>query len=288
MKNIEKKYSYLVTLLLILGLSMQAFAQEETKSTLLVKVNYLLVNNKVPYVMVKIKSKVNKKLQTVKGLEVKLFLDNDSANNLIGTVITNYFGEGVLPFTPSVKNTWSLSETHKIIAVTADNKQYEASNSDITISKARLYIDTMDDKNVKLVVKELKGTEEVPVKGVEVKIGVKRLGSEIGVNEETTLTTDSLGQVTTEFKRIGIPGDTIGNIILVGKVEDNEKYGNLNNGLKRYYRVDEVACYFSVSDRTIYRLIDTGDFKVIRIRGCVRIPVEEINCLEEKLKEESF
>jgi excisionase family DNA binding protein len=67
-----------------------------------------------------------------------------------------------------------------------------------------------------------------------------------------------------------------------------EKSGNLNNGIKRYYRVDEVACYFSVSDRTIYRLIDTGDFKVIRIRGCVRIPVEEINCLEEKLKEESF
>ena len=67
-----------------------------------------------------------------------------------------------------------------------------------------------------------------------------------------------------------------------------EKSGNLNNGLKRYYRVDEVACYFSVSDRTIYRLIDTGDLKVIRIRGCVRVPVEEIRCLEEKLKEEAF
>lgn len=52
---------------------------------------------------------------------------------------------------------------------------------------------------------------------------------------------------------------------------------------KRYYRVDEVARYFSVSDRTIYRLIDMGDLKVIRLRACVRIAVGEIKNLEARL-----
>ena len=51
---------------------------------------------------------------------------------------------------------------------------------------------------------------------------------------------------------------------------------------KRYYRVDEVAHYFSVSDRTIYRLIDTGDIKAIRIRDCIRVSAEEIRDLEER------
>jgi len=51
---------------------------------------------------------------------------------------------------------------------------------------------------------------------------------------------------------------------------------------KRYYRVDEVAHYFSVSDRTIYRLIDTGDIKAIRLRDCIRVSAEEIRELEEK------
>jgi excisionase family DNA binding protein len=51
---------------------------------------------------------------------------------------------------------------------------------------------------------------------------------------------------------------------------------------KRYYRVDEVARYFSVSDRTIYRLIDTGDIKAIRLRDCIRVSVEEIRELEER------
>ncbi len=52
---------------------------------------------------------------------------------------------------------------------------------------------------------------------------------------------------------------------------------------KRYYRVDEVARYFSVSDRTIYRLIETGDLKAIRVRTCVRIPAGEIKNLEVRL-----
>ena len=49
---------------------------------------------------------------------------------------------------------------------------------------------------------------------------------------------------------------------------------------KRYYRVDEVAHYFSVSDRTIYRLIDTGDIKAIRLRDCIWIAMEELKRFE--------
>jgi excisionase family DNA binding protein len=51
---------------------------------------------------------------------------------------------------------------------------------------------------------------------------------------------------------------------------------------KRYYRVDEVARYFRVSNRTIYRLIETGDLRTIRIRDCIRIPAEEIRECEKR------
>lgn len=58
--------------------------------------------------------------------------------------------------------------------------------------------------------------------------------------------------------------------------------------LKRYYRVDEVANYFSVCDRTIYRLVDKGVIRAIRLADCIRIPVEEIRNLEERLMEDFF
>ena len=55
---------------------------------------------------------------------------------------------------------------------------------------------------------------------------------------------------------------------------------------RRYFRVDEVARYFGVSDRTIYRLIDIGDLKAIRLRDCLRIPVEEIQDFEARRKDD--
>ena len=51
---------------------------------------------------------------------------------------------------------------------------------------------------------------------------------------------------------------------------------------KRYYRVDEVAEYFAISLRTVYRLINAGELKMIRIRDCSRISVEEVRALEER------
>ena len=59
------------------------------------------------------------------------------------------------------------------------------------------------------------------------KVGVSRLGSMLLVGEEATYTTDSTGQVTAEFKRDKLPGDAKGNITLIGKLEENDVYGNL-------------------------------------------------------------
>jgi excisionase family DNA binding protein len=51
---------------------------------------------------------------------------------------------------------------------------------------------------------------------------------------------------------------------------------------KQYYRVDEVAESFAISVRTVYHLIDEGDLKRTKIRGCLRIPVWEIQRYEKE------
>jgi len=43
-----------------------------------------------------------------------------------------------------------------------------------------------------------------------------------------------------------------------------------------------VAAYFAISMRTVYRLLEDGDLDVTRIRGCVRVSVEEIRRFEEE------
>jgi len=69
--------------------------------------------------------------------------------------------------------------------------------------------------------------------------------------------------------------------------ETKERSAVCSLGDRRYFRVDEVARYFGVSDRTIYRLIDMGDLKAIRLRDCLRIPVEEIPEFEARRRNDS-
>jgi excisionase family DNA binding protein len=52
---------------------------------------------------------------------------------------------------------------------------------------------------------------------------------------------------------------------------------------KCYYRLDEVAVYFGISERTVYRLLDEGDLQATRIRRCLRVSAEEIRRFEEAL-----
>jgi excisionase family DNA binding protein len=49
--------------------------------------------------------------------------------------------------------------------------------------------------------------------------------------------------------------------------------------------VDEVAVYFAISMRTVYRLLDEGDLIGTKIRGCLRVSAEEIIRYEEALGE---
>ena len=58
---------------------------------------------------------------------------------------------------------------------------------------------------------------------------------------------------------------------------------------KKYFRPDEVAEYFSISVRTVYRLVEKGDLAGIHLRekggGALRIPREAILDLEERGRE---
>ena len=49
-----------------------------------------------------------------------------------------------------------------------------------------------------------------------------------------------------------------------------------------------MAVYFAISVRTVYWLLDEGDLQATRIRGCLRVSVEEIERFEEALAKQIF
>jgi len=227
MKPLNKLFTCSLCLILLLG-SYKAFSQSADKGSLSITVNYFVENNKIPSLMVKVKTKVKGKFQDVGGIGLSLFLDKDTALNLIGKVVTNQHGEAYASIPSSLKNQWGKAVKHTFIAAFRGNTQYDSTSGTFTANKAKILIDTASGRSVVATVMEMKDSTWKPVKGVDVVIAVRRMGGDLNVNETPSFSTDSTGQASADFKRDSIPGDLKGNIALVAKVVDNDQYGNLS------------------------------------------------------------
>jgi hypothetical protein len=230
MKGKNKNKMVVAALALLIAGQFSAVAQDSTKKELVVNVSYFMNNNKITWLMVNTKTKIDKKFQPVKDVTVNLYLDKDSAATLVGNVATNETGVAKAIIPPALKAVWEGSATHTFIGISEANKEFDETKAEATITKTRITIDTLagaETRTIKVSVSAFNGNEWIPAKDVEMKVGVNRLGGILNAGDEATYTTDSSGTVTAEFKRDSLPGDTKGNIVLVAKVEDSDLYGNL-------------------------------------------------------------
>lgn len=227
MKPLNKIVASLLSVALLTA-GYNGFSQGAQKGDLSVNLSYFNVNNRIPYVMANVKSKINGRFQPIGGIPLKLYLDKDSTGTLIGKVVTNEKGVAWANIPPSVKKEWDGSVSHTFLATFEGNNQYETAKADLTVGRAIVTLKVTDDKSITASVFEMKDGSWVPVKGIDLKIAVKRLGGDLPVNETPTFTTDSTGQASADFKRDSIPGDANGDIILVAKMEDNDQFGNVS------------------------------------------------------------
>lgn len=218
-----------VLIAVVLIFCAKLMAQDSTAKELNIYLRYFMYNNKIPYVLVNTKTKIDGKFQPVKNVGLNVYLDSVAPSNLISKVNTNNKGETQAVIPGSLKPLWDAAATHKFLAVSVANKEFPEATGDLEIAKAKIVVDTVIVDSVRTItakVFELNKTEWMPVKDVEMKIGVRRLGGVLPVGKEATYTTDSTGGITAEFKRDTLPAEK-GILTLVVNVEDNDKYGNL-------------------------------------------------------------
>lgn len=224
------KKHYHKILLAILGLlPLLMMAQNAEKNSLSLTLKYFNNNNQSQYLVVQAKSKIDGKFQQIAHIPVSFYIASETVKeNLLGKAITNEKGEASLLIPPAAKAEWAKTISPNFIVVSEATKKFDEGKGDVTITKAKIKIDTADGRVINAKVLALKDSIWVPVKGVDLSIAVKRMGGNLNVNETQTFTTDSLGAVSAEFKRDSLPGEaTTGKLILVATVADNETYGNL-------------------------------------------------------------
>lgn len=229
-------FSILLGFIFIFIFQFKVLAEED--STVIVKkpllsIRYFNIQNQPQHLVLQCNLKIDKKIEPIQNLKVKIYLDDETVeSNLIESVTTNYMGKAVVFIPTKFKDQWNQSSIHKFIAVTDSINEIGIRQTETEITISRLKVDTLEDAEMRTLVvtfEELKEKQWVPVKDVEIKLGIQRLGSLLAIGEEPSVTTDSTGKASMEFAIDSLPGDQNGILTLAAKVEDHELYGNLES-----------------------------------------------------------
>jgi len=230
MKSLAKTIK-LTGLFLCLLLTNGIQAQDDsTKPEISVNLRYFSTANSLQWLLLETKIKQENRFQPLGGQPAEIYMDSIDAANLVAKTKTDETGKSKIFLSPSLKDQWNASPVHKFIVTTPATPKQDATENEFSFTRAKISIDTANSEGARSVTAEVMKFENgnwVPVKDVEVKLAIKRLASYLQIGEEESYTTDSLGQVSGEFKKDSIPGDSKGMITLVARVEDNDQLGNL-------------------------------------------------------------
>jgi hypothetical protein len=246
-----KKLNYPALVILLSGAiacSLPLPAQTAAKKNLLLTLGYFNDNNRLQYLKAIAKTKVQGRFRPVPDVALTFYITADSPLYLLGKGRTDEKGEAVLFLPASSRAEWVRSVRQSFVVESGTADSFDAAKGNADIIKARLRLDTASGRNVTAILEEQTGSSWHPVKGVDVKIAVKRLDGSLNIGEAPAYTTDSTGAASAAYKLDStLPGDAGGNIILVASVQDNDSYGSLS--VERTVRWGVDSRYVSEFDR---------------------------------------
>ena len=230
MKKALNTRFYILWIVFSLGMATNVVAQDTSVAEPSVNLRYFVNNNSTQYLLVQSRTKVGKKFQPLPGRSVQLYLDSNNAAYLITKTNTDEKGLAKVIMPPSLKDKWNSSAQHQFIGVLEATSKEQERTASLNITKAKMEMDTSTTDSVhtiKVQVKFLQNNNWVAAKDVEMKVGIARSAGILSAGDEESFTTDSSGALSVDLKKNNLPGDQLGNFVLVAKVEDNEQYGNL-------------------------------------------------------------
>ncbi len=170
------------------------------------------------------------KFVPVKNVRVNFYSLRNKEEQLLNNAITNSKGQATVSIQKELPLDDSLYFT--IEAKIENDSFYKDAQEQMHYKDVNLTLNLNPKDTTKTLVAKItemsRDGKEVPVKNAEVKFYVRRLFGTMPAAEDNAITTDDNGEASFAYPK-SIPGDTLGNIRLVAKMEDNKQFGNVEN-----------------------------------------------------------
>ena len=202
-------------------------SQDEEKAKVRISLNYFKIAQDSSYLTVKVLTREDRKYVPVPGLIINLFLNEQTKLGMLGNITTDDRGSGTFILPDKFYSALDTLATFEFYARLKSDPAFEDKTAILEIKDAYMsisYKDSLKQITVKLMERDSAGLE-IPVEGADIKFYVKRLFSLLPLGDDN-IYTDEEGEVTFEFPT-DLPGDTLKNLEVVIKVEDDENYGNI-------------------------------------------------------------
>ncbi|HEX5170330.1 MAG TPA: hypothetical protein VFW11_14230 [Cyclobacteriaceae bacterium] len=247
-----KRTKQILLFLLTIAGAVSVYAQDD-KIEPRIDLSYFQSDNDVPYVVVQVRKKIERRFLPLAGIPVTLYFQEESDSMKIGEIISNAKGEVKMLLPDRLMEYWNQLDSYDFLASVASNDSIEAGSESLTINRARIHISTDSTEKGRLiqaVIERKQNDKWVPVPDVEMKIFVNRRFGRLFIGEET-YTSDEDGLIEAEFSG-DMPGDENGVIEFGCMIEDHEEFGTLFAYAKNKWGTPMVDDNSAFAKRTLW------------------------------------
>ncbi len=224
----NKKSDIVATGIIILLLIVSAprlMAQVENKIQPVLKLEYFH-DDSVQNLTATLRAKVEGRFLPLPGMEINFKFLQGSVEKSLGTALTNDKGKVSFPITEEILTTGGDKGLYSFKATYSGIDNWDKASGETTMKPLRLemsFFQKEEEKMVNLKAFELgKDNQWVPVENLDIQFYVPRTFSLLKVGQAAIAN----GSTSLEFPT-SIPGNQLGYLTLVAKVEENDIYGNV-------------------------------------------------------------
>ncbi len=223
MKQVRKDKKVVVVVLILLFVSAGHVGLTQEQLTPRLRLDFVNKSG-IRLLNAKVTVKIEGKNTPVADLKVHYFLIGDKTKKPLGIDTTN--GDGLTSFTlpADLGAPRSKEGAYTYMACVDSTKEYSGASAEVNIRDVFMLITFHQKDTIKQIMVEAREIgpkgDTLPVQDQKINFYVPRTFTSLKIGEATVVN----GRATLDFP-VTLPGDSIGNLPIVAKFEDNEAYG---------------------------------------------------------------
>lgn len=225
------KYLYrhiIVICLIVLIAHGNVFAQKVKKKTTRIRVEYFKDHTKTETLVATLKVK-EKRYSPLSDVIVLFYFINDTSNVLLDKIRTNAQGEAIFVFADNPKVFKDSLGIMTFVVEYNGSTSLKGANRKIDVKQANLDVSFFQKDTVKYIEVDVNAIDSdnqmSPISGLNILLYIKGTFSLLNIGKEKT---NENGKVEVEFP-IDMPGDTVGVLTIVVKIEEDKLYGTIES-----------------------------------------------------------